>query len=133
MDLRQGSNAPGYLKIFDEIDVSLDAFPCTGGVTTCESLWMGVPVLSLRGDRPAGRNSAAILTRVGLGDWSVETPDEYLAFAEALPNDLHRMSETRAGLRDRMLTTLCDGKSFTRALEDAYRAMWRRWCAKQSL
>ena len=81
LDLRQGHSRPGYLEVFGEIDISLDTFPCTGGVTTCESLWMGVPVVSLCGIRPAGRNSAALLTRVGLADWTVKSPEEYVALA----------------------------------------------------
>jgi protein O-GlcNAc transferase len=108
--------------------VSLDTFPYTGGVTTCESLWMGVPVLSLRGTRPAGRNSAGILVRAGLADWAVATPEEYLAMATRVGKDLDGLARLRADLRDRMATTLCDAERFTRALEDAYRNMWRRWC-----
>jgi protein O-GlcNAc transferase len=132
LDLRQGSDAAGYLGIYAEIDIGLDSFPYTGGVTTCESLWMGVPVLSLRGVRPAGRNSAAILTRVGLGDWAVESADEYIAFAIRQADQLDQLAELRAGLRERMATTLCDAASFTRSLEECYRTMWRRWVGQQS-
>jgi len=131
LDLRQGSDEAGYLGVYEEIDVSLDTFPYTGGVTTCESLWMGVPVLSLCGVRPAGRNSAAILARVGLADWAVPTRQQYLALAVGLANDLDRLARLRAELRDRMAATLCDARRFTRTLEDAYRTMWRRWCTKE--
>jgi len=132
LDLRQGSSAPGYLGVYEEIDVSLDTFPCTGGVTTCESLWMGAPVLSLYGVRPAGRHSASLLARVGLSDWVVQTPEQYVALAAGLAEDLDRLAQLRTMLRDRMATTLCDARRFTRELEDAYRTMWRRWCGKPS-
>ena len=128
LDIRQGSSSPGYLEVYNEIDVSLDTFPCTGGVTSCESLWMGVPMLSLRGVRPAGRHSASLLTRVGLGDWAVHTPEDYVALAARWAGELDNLARLRAGLRDRMLPTLCDAQCFTRRLEEAYRAMWRRWC-----
>jgi protein O-GlcNAc transferase len=131
LDLRLGSHGAGYLRVYGEIDVILDTFPCTGGVTTCESLWMGVPVLSLLGVRPAGRNSAALLSRVGLGDWAVETPQAYLARGVGVASDLDSLAHLRAELRDRMAASLCDGQRFTRVLEDAYRTMWRRWCAKK--
>jgi len=131
LDLRHGSAAPGFLRIYGEIDVGLDAFPCSGGVTTCESLWMGVPVLTLRGVRPAGRNSAALLARVGLNALAVDTPEEYLAFAVRLADDLDQLRQLRTGLRDRMTTTLCDAVRFTRVLEEAYRTMWRRWCSDE--
>jgi protein O-GlcNAc transferase len=131
LDLRVGGCGPGYLGIFNDIDVSLDAFPCTGGVTTCESLWMGVPVVSLCGVRPASRNSAGILTRVGLADWAVQTPDQYLALCARAAGGLEELAELRAGLRARMAETLCDGRGFTVVLEDAYRTMWRRWCDDQ--
>lgn len=130
LDLRLGRAAPGYLGIYAEIDVGLDAFPCTGGVTTCESLWMGVPVLSLCGVRPASRNSAAILARVGLADWAVETPEEFVAAALRTADDLDRLAQIRGQLRDRMRENLCDAPRFSRSLEDAFRTMWRRWCAK---
>jgi predicted O-linked N-acetylglucosamine transferase (SPINDLY family) len=125
LDLRQGPYGPGYLGVYNEIDVSLDTLPCTGGVTTCESLWMGVPVISLCGIRPVARNSAAHLTHVGLADWVVHTPEQYVALAAHWANSLPRLAELRAGLRDRMLETLCDAERFTRGLEDAYFTMWQ--------
>jgi predicted O-linked N-acetylglucosamine transferase (SPINDLY family) len=128
LDLRQGTDAEGYLGIYDEIDVGLDSFPYTGGVTTCESLWMGVPVLSLCGSRPASRNSAGILARVGLSDWAVETEEQYLTMGASLANDLERLARLRAELRERMANTVCDAEGFTRTLENTYRNMWRRWC-----
>jgi protein O-GlcNAc transferase len=130
LDLRQGSYAAGYLAVYGDIDVTLDAFPCTGGVTTCESLWMGVPVLSLCGDRPAGRNSAALLTRAGLRDWVVQTPHQYVAVVVEKARDLDRLAQLRLALRDCLHTTLCDAPRFTRVLENAYRTMWRRWCGE---
>jgi len=132
LDLRRGSCAPGYLGIYGEIDVSLDTFPCTGGVTTCESLWMGAPVLSLRGVRPAARNSAALLARVGLDDWAVDTPQQYVAWAVRWASDVDRLATLRSELRDRAAAALCDAPHFTRTLEDAYRTMWRQWCGQRA-
>jgi protein O-GlcNAc transferase len=131
LDLRQGSCAPGYLGVYEEIDVSFDTFPWSGGVTTCEALWMGVPVLSLWGGRPASRNSAAILSRVGLADWAVATPEEYVGKAIYWAKNLAQLAELRTGMRDRMVANLCSGQRFTHVLEDAYRTMWRRWCERQ--
>jgi protein O-GlcNAc transferase len=128
LDLRQGSCDPGYLAVLGEIDVCLDPFPCSGGVTSCEALWMGVPVISLCGQRPMGRNSAAILARVGLADWAVPTAAQYVARAVDLAKDLKGLSALRAELRGRMTATLCDAERFTRGLENAFRGMWRRWC-----
>jgi protein O-GlcNAc transferase len=131
MEIRQGSSSPGYLEVYGKIDVSLDTFPCTGGVTTCESLWMGVPMLSLRGVRPAGRHSASLLARVGLDGWAADTPEEYVALAVRWAGELDNLARLRAGLRDRMLPTLCDAQRFTRGLEEAYRTMWRRRCGQR--
>jgi predicted O-linked N-acetylglucosamine transferase (SPINDLY family) len=127
LDLRRGTGDPRYLEVYREVDVSLDAFPCTGGVTTCESLWMGVPMLTLAGVRPASRNSAALLAAIGLSDWIAKSPEEFVAIAVRAANELDRLEQVRAGIRERMLPTLCDAKRFTRGLEDAYRTMWRRW------
>jgi predicted O-linked N-acetylglucosamine transferase (SPINDLY family) len=130
LDLRDGTRGPGYLGVYGEIDVSLDAFPCTGGVTTCESLWMGVPMLTLCGVRPAGRNSAALLTRVGLTDWIAQTPEQFVGLAIRHSSNIEQLQTLRAGLRERMRTTLCDGPRFTRELEDAYHTMWQRCCSQ---
>jgi len=131
LDLRQGSYGPGYLGVYGEIDVSLDTFPYSGGVTTCESLWMGVPVLSLCGVTRASRNSAAILARVGLNDWVVGTPEQYVALAARLANELDRLAQLRSQLRDRMEPSLCDARRLTRELEKAYRTIWHRFCTRQ--
>jgi predicted O-linked N-acetylglucosamine transferase (SPINDLY family) len=85
---------------------------------------MGVPVLSLCGVRPVARNTAAHMTHVGLGDWVVQTPEQFVALAVHWAKDLNGLAEVRAGLRDRMLTTLCDAERFTRELEEAFRTMW---------
>jgi predicted O-linked N-acetylglucosamine transferase (SPINDLY family) len=73
------------------------------------------------------RNSAALLARVDLGDWAVQTSDEYVAFAVAVAKDLERLARLRAELRGRMEKTLCDAERFTRELEETYLAMWQRW------
>jgi predicted O-linked N-acetylglucosamine transferase (SPINDLY family) len=132
LDLRQGSAHPGYLGVYDGIDVSLDVLPWSGGVTTCEALWMGVPMLTLAGERPVNRNSAALLTRVGLADWAVPSPDEFVAAAVRLPGRLERLAQIRAGLRETMSATLCDAPRFTRQLEEAFRSMWQRWCGSRA-
>jgi predicted O-linked N-acetylglucosamine transferase (SPINDLY family) len=126
LELRRGLSGSGYLGIFNEIDISLDTFPCTGGVTTCESLWMGVPVLTLCGVRPVSRNSAALLTRVGLHDWIANTPEQYAAIAASWARNLNELARLRLELRERTWARLCDAKRFTRELEHAYRAMCQR-------
>jgi predicted O-linked N-acetylglucosamine transferase (SPINDLY family) len=131
LDLRCGSFKEGYLSVYEEIDVSLDTFPYSSGVTSCESLWMGVPVISSCGSRPAGRNTAALLQRLGLDEWIADYPDEYVRKAVDLANELNALAKCRMQLRDRVASTLCNGSRFTRQLEDAYRVMWRRWCRSE--
>jgi predicted O-linked N-acetylglucosamine transferase (SPINDLY family) len=123
LDLRRGHYGPGYLGVYAEIDVSLDTFPYSGGVTTCESLWMGVPVLSLRGETRASRNAAAVLARVGMADWALQTPEQYVALAAKWADNVDQLAELRVELRDRMMGTLCDGRRFTRELEETYRTL----------
>ncbi len=130
LELRHAAaDGASYLDVYGEVDVQLDTLPWTGHVTTCESLWMGVPVLTLAGARHAGRLSATLLTALGLTDWIAATPEQYVDLAVRQTADLDRLAALRAGLRERMRTSpLCDGASFTRGLEDVYRALWRRWC-----
>jgi predicted O-linked N-acetylglucosamine transferase (SPINDLY family) len=117
-----------FLKVYDGIDISLDAFPWSGHATACESLWMGVPILTLQGPRHAARMVSSVLTQVGLPDLIAQSPDDFVTKAVGLAEDRDRLSELRTQLRERMhASPLCDGKTFTRHLEDAYRQMWQAW------
>lgn len=116
-----------YLDLYRKFDILLDVFPWNGHVTTCESLWMGVPVVTLRGDRHAGRLSATVLTSLGLTDLIADTTEQYVATAIRWAADPERRATLRRELRPRMLASpLCDGRSFTRNLEAIYRGLWHR-------
>jgi len=120
-----------HLSRYGLVDIALDSFPFNGVTTTCEALWMGVPVVTLRGDRPYGRVGASLLASTGLQEFVVETPEAYLEKAANLGADLSRLTELRSGLRDRMRgSPLCDGAGFACAIEQAYRRMWEAWCVQ---
>ncbi len=113
----------GHLATYARIDIALDTFPYSGTTTTCEALWMGVPVLTLAGATHASRVSASLLTTVGLTDWICETPEAFVARA-ALSADFTMLATLRAELRDRVASSpLCDGAGYAAAVEAAYRAM----------
>jgi protein O-GlcNAc transferase len=132
-DLRSTIEAsPNYLKVYASVDIALDAFPWNGHTTACEALWMGVPVVTLYGERYAGRMAASALTALGLTELIARSPEKYVAIAADWAGDVDRLDRLRSGLRERMRTSpLCDGAGFTRSLEEAYRILWRRWCARQ--
>jgi predicted O-linked N-acetylglucosamine transferase (SPINDLY family) len=118
-----------HIDLYARVDVALDPFPFTGCTTTFEALWMGVPVVALAGERWLGRMSAGILVPAGLGDLVTADADAYFAKAVELAGDVDRRRMLRAGLRRRLLDSpLCDHQSYARAVEAAYRAMWRKWC-----
>ena len=119
-----------YLSLHEGIDVNLDAFPYTGGTTTCHSLWMGVPVVTLAGETPASRGGASALRTVGLDELVAGSVEQYVDIAAGLARDPGRLAALRAGLRARVAASpLADAGAFTRDLEAAYRQMWRTWCA----
>jgi predicted O-linked N-acetylglucosamine transferase (SPINDLY family) len=119
----------GHLSLYNQIDVALDSFPYNGTTTTCEALWMGVPLVALRGDRHAARVGASLLTAVGLPELVADDIDAYVELAAALAADPPRRSELRRTLRPRMAASpLCNASRFAGGLEDAYRAAWREWC-----
>jgi predicted O-linked N-acetylglucosamine transferase (SPINDLY family) len=90
---------------------------------------MGVPVVTLRGDRHAGRVGASLLSQIGLPDLIADSIEEYVEIALALAGDPGRLTDLRRSLRPRLAESpLCDGHAFARKIEVAYRAMWRRWC-----
>jgi predicted O-linked N-acetylglucosamine transferase (SPINDLY family) len=117
-----------YFCLYQGIDIALDTFPYAGGTTTCDALWMGVPVVSLRGKTAVGRGGVSILSNVGLTDWIAEEPGHYVSIAREMSADLPRLGELRGSLRGRMRgSPLMDGAGFARDVENAYREMWRGW------
>ena len=115
-----------HLELYGAIDIGLDPFPYNGVTTTCEALWMGVPVITLAGDRHAGRVGASILTNVGLTDFIAQDIDGYIQLAVEMAANPTYLQEIRRGLRKRMLgSPLCDGSSFANDIEKAYQQMWQ--------
>ena len=117
-----------FWALYAEIDIMLDTFPCNGGTTTCEALWLGTPVITLVGNAFQSRAGFSLLSAIGMTEYVAHTRDEYVKKAAALAVDLDRLVSIRGGLRARMLgSPLLDGKRFTRNLEAIYREVWRRW------
>jgi predicted O-linked N-acetylglucosamine transferase (SPINDLY family) len=119
-----------HLALYGRIDVALDTFPYHGTTTTCEAMWMGVPVITLAGAMHMSRVGASLLHAVGLDDLVATTPDQYVQLAVNLAQDINRLVELRAGLRARMIQSpLMDAAGFARDMEAVYRQIWRNWCA----
>jgi len=117
---------PDYLTSYHEIDIALDPFPRTGGATTADALWMGVPVITLSGERMIERQGASMLSALGLDEFIADSADDYIAKVVALANDAPRRQALRATLRAQMATSpLGDARGMAQALEDVYRSMWR--------
>jgi protein O-GlcNAc transferase len=115
------------LETYNRIDISLDTWPYCGGNTTAESLWMGVPVVTLKGDRFSSRYGASLLTAAGCGDLVAGTPEEYIEIAAGLAADLPRLRLLRQNLRQMSIENgLADSQRFARDLEDAYLEMLSR-------
>jgi protein O-GlcNAc transferase len=120
-----------HLGTYGEIDIGLDPLVYNGTTTTCEALWMGVPVISLIGDHHAARVGFDLLSRVGLGELAGANVTSYVANAVALANDVPRLQRIRYELRHRMMTSpLCNAPRFARHFEAGLRAMWKTWCAE---
>jgi len=116
-----------HLALYRRVDIGLDTYPYSGATTTCEALWMGVPVITLIGDRAASRYSATLLHQVGLDALVADDPDAFVAIAADLATDRDRLATLRATLRQRMEgSLLCQPTPFTRELERAYRGMAER-------
>jgi protein O-GlcNAc transferase len=129
--LRGSSGLRDQLGQHHEIDIVLDPFPYTGGLTTCEALWMGVPVLALAGEAFAARHSTSHLSNVGLTDWIAADKADYVERAVMFAADRARLARLRGELRERMAASpLCDAPRFGRNLGAALREAWREACAR---
>jgi protein O-GlcNAc transferase len=128
LEFQQSSHHAELLTQYGEVDIALDTFPYGGGFTTCEAFWMGVPVVTLTGDRAASRHVLGAFYDLGLSDCVANSAREYVERASALARDPARLSSLRRSLRTSMAASpLADGRRFTPALELAYRLMWERW------
>ncbi|MFT3869106.1 MAG: tetratricopeptide repeat protein [Nibricoccus sp.] len=118
-----------HLNLYHGVDIALDTFPYNGTTTTCEALWMGVPVVALAGQTHVARVSASLLTHLGRSEWIGHSEDDYLEKCIQLGSDPLHLAEIRTGQRERMrCSPICDAVRFTAQLEDTYRELWRRCC-----
>lgn len=114
----------GHLGAYGRIDIALDTFPYNGTTTTCEALWMGVPVVSLRGDRHSSRVGASLLTAMGCTEWVANTTEDYIRVAQYLAQDQRHLVQLRSGMREQMrASSFCCESGYARAVEDAFVAM----------
>lgn len=118
-----------HLALYAGVDIALDTFPYNGTTTTCEALWMGIPVLSLAGKHHAGRVGASLLSAAGLADWLADTPELFVAIAQTMAADVTRLARLRESLRGQLAkSSLCDAAGFVRRLEAVMQQAWaRRW------
>jgi predicted O-linked N-acetylglucosamine transferase (SPINDLY family) len=121
-------SAREHLAQYAQVDIALDTYPYHGTTTTCESLWMGVPVVTLAGHTHAARVGVSLLANTGLKDWIAHTPDDYVSIAARAAADTAGLAALRSSLRQRLLASpLCDQPAFARRFESALRTMWTAW------
>jgi protein O-GlcNAc transferase len=117
---------------YNDVDIALDPFPYSGGLTTYEALWMGVPVITVPGETFASRHSLSHLTTIGLPELVARDQEDYVKLAVGLANDGDRLEGLRAGLREKMeASPLCDGETFAQAFAAQMRDIWRQWCSSK--
>lgn len=127
--LDHAERAAEHLALYDEIDIALDPFPYNGTATTCEALWMGVPVVSLAGEHHVSRVGLSLLSHVGMSQLAANSEDEYVGLAVALAGQLEDLARIRANLRPMMARSdLANGALLTHSMEQVYRALWQHYC-----
>jgi len=132
IDLRAKSPHAAMLAQYNDIDLGLDTFPYNGGLTTCEALWMGVPIVAIEEERMISRQTSSMLRLVGCEDFVAQTRDEYVDLAVHWANQIKKLAIVRACLREKMRASpLCDGARFTQNLEAAMRNVWRHYCSSR--
>ncbi|MFN8758231.1 MAG: tetratricopeptide repeat protein [Tagaea sp.] len=134
VDLLPGTSRMANYADYARLDVALDPFPYGGGLTTLDALWMGVPLVTLRGHTIQGRLSASILSAIGRSEWVAETPEDYVARAESLLADPAARVAARRDLRETVRrSAVGDAQAYARAVEARYREIWTEWCLKNPL
>jgi protein O-GlcNAc transferase len=132
LDVRPRVTHEEFLTLHNEADIALDAFPYHGTTTTCFSLWMGLPVVTLAGATHASRVGVSILSNAGLPQMIATTGDEYVDIAVDIARDLPRLAEMRANLRGNLARSpIADGRTCARNLEQAFHEMWIAWCGRR--
>ena len=117
-----------YRQLLLQTDISLDSFPYNGGTTTCETLWLGLPLITLTGSSFVSRMGYALLKEIGLSELAANNVAQYVRIAAELAQNLERLSALRSGLREHVAkSSLSDEDRFTRGLESAYRDMWKAY------
>ena len=118
-----------FLELVSTTDVALDPFPYNGGATTCDCLWMGVPVVTLAGSHGFARSGASLLTGAGLAEWVASSVADYVDIAARMAQDRQELAALRGAMRQRLLASeLCDVAAFARRFEDAVIEIWRGEC-----
>lgn len=119
-----------HMALYHEVDLCLDPFPYNGTTTTCDALWMGLPVVTLAGRTHVARVGLSLVSHLGFPSWAAETPDAYVAKCRHLISDLPALAALRLRLREQMRQSpLCDAPKFIIHLEAALRILWQKWCA----
>lgn len=119
-------------NLYNKIDIALDPFPTVGGTTSMDTLWMGVPFVTLAGGHFGSRMGVSILSNVGLAELIAQNTGEYVSIATSLGSNLDRLKQMRNGLREKIASSpLMDQQAFARNMEAAYRAMWKKWIQGQ--
>lgn len=129
----QYDSREAHFRAHHRVDIALDPFPYPGITTTVEALWMGVPVLSMRGDRFMSHQGETILASAGLTDWVALDEEDYVAKAKAFAGDVAALAELHGQLRGKLLgSPVCDVPRFAGHFESALRGMWQHWCLDEN-
>jgi protein O-GlcNAc transferase len=123
-----------HWALYGQLDIALDTFPYNGTTTTCEALWMGVPVVTIAGNAHVSRVSTSLLRAAGVPELVARDDDDFVRIASTLARDSQRLHEFRTTLRDRVASSpLGDQRAFAKRFGDALRAMWHVKCSDNVL
>ena len=122
-------DGPNYIRTYNQMDIALDPFPFAGGTTTLDALWMGVPVITLAGERPVGRGGLSILSTLGRPEWVSQDTEEYIGVGKRLASQVEELAAIRRGMREEIRRSpLMDSERFTQEMEKHLRNIWKEWC-----